>query len=174
MEQLEDRRMLAVTIDSNHLQPGIDYTITDSESITIKDNVVIDTSSPGGKAGIIKLNAPVIHLGDNVTRPAGGANHSAYAFLQYSPREIAAQSETPTEATNATVPAGPSLRRALPDDAALTADEVFGDLHRWVSSQKARTVHTLSAHVGTEIEELESAIDDLVETVAQGWHGTRN
>ncbi len=58
--------MLAVTIDSNHLQPGIDYTITDSESITIKDNVVIDTSSPGGKAGIIKLNAPVIHLGDNV------------------------------------------------------------------------------------------------------------
>ena len=128
-------------------------------AITASESVL-----PGSEPAIVDLHG----------RPAGGANHSAYAFLQFSPHEIAAQSETPTEATNATVPAGPSLRRALPDDAALTADEVFGDLHRWVSSQKARTVHTLSAHVGTEIEELESAIDDLVETVAQGWHGTRN
>ena len=72
MEQLEDRRLLAVTISDNKYTSGSDFILSDSESITIADNVVIDTSNHGGAAGGIKLSAPIINIGNRVQLIASG------------------------------------------------------------------------------------------------------
>ena len=73
LEALESRVLLTTTISSNIIQPGLDYTLSDSEEIIINENILIDTSSPTATAGKISLSAPKITLNSGAQLLATGA-----------------------------------------------------------------------------------------------------